>query len=554
MSLFGFNANKNPPNLTGLEGANLNSATIGTLTLTDKIYFQDANNPDTGNNGTYLTADHTTDSFIFNSPQFSSIKFQLGTDLTNSEQIFDINPTSLQFNVANDLKTLDYSELWTLDGATSNIQAQINAINTSISGTNTGAWGSAYYDSTITNPTASATNYGLLNHIDPSGNNVILADASGSAYKTMQVLKPGSYNIQFSVQAQHSSSSKQDMTVWLTHNGTQLANTAGIFTLQANGQNMVVSYNVIMELHTNDKIGLQWSSPDTTAELASITTSGAPLSPAVILTLQQTTNTAPGPQGPQGATGATGATGAQGPTGPQGPQGQKGDPGDVSTAQMTEAITTQAAITLGLATAYTDAAILTLTTDVIDPLAATVALNSEAITTIEGDITTIEGDITTLQNKTYFITSDQISHTYVDSHLDVGDPTAPSLEINVGSTNPLITTNKGGLNITSTGTGAYIALAADEVDITASGTAGLNLNAPGNVIQLDAASTNVFGNLSVNGNLIVGNIKSATSLNITTPSTTIMSAGGLGSVSLGGFTDTVYINGFPFSWYFSSQW
>lgn len=551
MSLFGFNANKNPPNLTGLDGANLNSATIGTLTLTDKIYFQDANNPDTGNNGTYLTADHTTDSFIFNSPQFSSIKFQLGTDQTNSEQIFDINPTSLQFNVASDLKTLDYSELWTLDGATSNIQAQINAINTSISGTNTGAWGSAWYDNTITNPTASATNYGLLNNIDPSGNNVILADASGSAYKTMQVLKAGSYNIQFSVQAQHSSSTKQDMTVWLTHNGTQLANTAGIFTLQANGQNMVVSYNVLMELHINDKIGLQWSSPDTTAVLTSITTTGAPLSPAIIMTLQQITNTTPGPQGPQGATGATGAqgaTGSVGPTGPQGQKGDKGDPGEVTTAQMTEAITTQAAITLGLATAYTDSAILTLTTTVIDPLAATTALNTDAITTIEGDITTIEGDITTLQNKTYFISSDQISHTYVNSHLDVGDPTAPSLEINVGSTNPLITTSKGGLNITSTGTGAYIAMNAEEVDITATGTGGLNLNATGNTIQLDAANTNVFGNLKAT------NLGSTTTLNINAPSTTIQSVAGLGSVSLGGYTDTVYVNGFPFSFYFASQW
>lgn len=53
---------------------------------------------------------------------------------------------------------------------------------------------------------------------------------------------------------------------------------------------------------------------------------------------------ATGPQGPTGATGLTGATGATGPQGPAGPTGPKGDPGDVSTAQLTEAVRTQAEI------------------------------------------------------------------------------------------------------------------------------------------------------------------------------------------------------------------
>jgi len=41
---------------------------------------------------------------------------------------------------------------------------------------------------------------------------------------------------------------------------------------------------------------------------------------------------------------------------------------------------------------------------------------------------------------------------------------------------------------------------------------------------------------------------------IQAPSTTLNSAAGFGDVYLGGFTDTVYLNGFPFSFYFNAQW
>jgi hypothetical protein len=226
---------------------------------------------------------------------------------------------------------------------------------------------------------------------------------------------------------------------------------------------------------------------------------------------------------------------------------------------MTEAITLSATATLASAAAYTDGAILTLTTTTIDPLAATVAINSEAITELETAVGTLE-------DNTKFITSD-ISHTYVDSHLDVGDPLSPQFEINISALTPELTTSTGGMSITSTGTGAYLALTADDITLNATSSAGLNLNATGNVIQLDAASTNVFGNLSVSGtvdlsgantnvsgNLNVGNIKAPSTLNINAPSTNIVSTAGLGSVSIGGFTDTVYINGWPFATYFASQW
>lgn len=461
-------------------------------------------------------------------------------------------------------------EISTLEGinTTQTIQQQIDNINSALAGTD--IWGTFWCDQTITNPTANVVRTAFLNYSDPSGSGVSLADLSGGNYYTVQVSTAGVYSITFSVQTYSTSSSKDDIEFWMRKNGSDIPSTSSIQTLPSNNTYAILTFNTILELGTGDKIAVMWASSSTSMSVITVAAKTspytAPESPSIVLTVAKVENQGPqgppgdvgatGPQGPQGPQGANGTNGANGATGPQGP---KGDPGEVTTAAMDTAISLSAATTLASAGAYTDLAILNLTTDVIDPLAVTVGLNSEAITELEGAVTTLE-------DNTKFITSD-ISHTYVNSHLDVGDPISPLFEVNIAGTTPVLTTATGGMSITAPTSGASIALTADDITLNATSSAGLNLNATGNVIQLDAASTSVFGNLSVNGtvdltganttvsgNLNVGNIRSATSLNIYAPSTTIQSVAGLGSISVGSFTDVVYINGWPFATYFASQW
>ena len=99
MSLFGFNASKNPPNLTNTESAVFTTATVNDLTITDRIYFQSMSSPLTGNLAFNMSVDPVSDNLIINSPQLSSIIFQLGTDPTHAETLFQITPTSLKFSL-----------------------------------------------------------------------------------------------------------------------------------------------------------------------------------------------------------------------------------------------------------------------------------------------------------------------------------------------------------------------------------------------------------------------------------------------------------------------
>jgi len=101
MSLFGYNASKNPPTLTATDSATLSSVTVDDLTVTDRIYFQQSNNPATGNLAFNMSVNQTTDNLIINTPQFSSINFVLGTDPTHQETLFSINSLrSLSFRSA----------------------------------------------------------------------------------------------------------------------------------------------------------------------------------------------------------------------------------------------------------------------------------------------------------------------------------------------------------------------------------------------------------------------------------------------------------------------
>jgi hypothetical protein len=529
MSLFGFNANKNPPTLTGIDTTSANQ-TINDLTITDKIIFEPSTSSNTGNLAFNMSVDPTTDNMTINTPSASSsIKFVQGSVLGQTP-IFNINPTSLNYNVGSTLQTLPYSELNNIKGSTSNIQNQINSI-TNAYGVATGFWGSFYTKTTITNIQNSGVgdvqNACMLTY-DANTNGFSLTDTNatyGGLYNSIVVNNTGIYSISYQIKASHSNTTNDNFRMWLRLNGSDIAQSVSITNLPAaNGSPTAFQSSIlnwIMKLNAGDKIQPMWSSnvsgiilPYAASYSNPTTTSQYP----ILVNIQQVVNTAVGPAGPQGAAGnngsaatvsvgttttlspATSATvtntgtsnaavlnfgipqGIQGPQGAQGPKGDKGADGEVTTGQMNTAIAASSVATLAAAATaaaiYTDAAITANNLAVVAPLATRVGIvEGKTInqTAVAGVSTTFAGSVAT--------------------------DTVAATTANIGT------------------------VAADYINL------GISMGGVGKI-----------------------NLSSTTGANtIYAPSTTIASTAGFGGVYLGGFTDTVYISGLPLSFYFG-QW
>jgi hypothetical protein len=317
MSLFGFSASKNPPTLSGNESANLSTATIKDLTITDHLYFQPATSSDSGNLAFNMSVNPTTDTLTINTPQLSSINFALGTDATHQETLFAINPSSLNFNVSNDLKTLTYDELWTLDGATSNIQTQINAINTAF-GSGSGIWGSFYCDTTLNNNQNGGATYeqnACLSGSDPNTNGFYLTDPNatyGSLCNSIVIENAGVYQISYQARPAHTSTANEPNRIWLRLNGNDISESALINNIPAGTSSFPTAFqplnlNWVMYLDAGDKIQPMWSSPSSNVYLAYSAAFSSPSTTglySVLVNIQQIVNVTTGPQGPAGPAGS----------------------------------------------------------------------------------------------------------------------------------------------------------------------------------------------------------------------------------------------------------
>lgn len=424
MSLFGYSSSRAPATLTGQEsGGYFSSVTIGTAQITDRIYFKQQNDPDTGNLAAYLYVDPVTDNLIYNSPQFSSILYQIGTDPTHAETLFKINPASLEFNVGSSLSTLPYSELWNIAGSTSNIQNQINNLATTV-GNATPKWGAFYSTVTQTNPTANVPMPMTVNVADASGSMVIMADINGGGnYQSIQVLTAGVYNIQFSAQVSHNNSSQDDFDIWLRKNGTDVAGSNSKETVQLNNGYLVAAWNWVLPLAANDKIRIMWAAAHTNVSLpyiaAQTTPYAAPEVPSVIITVTQVMNTSAGIQGPVGPAGPQGATGATGGRGAQGPQGPKGEKGDADNSGWI----------LGLGGVILGGASLAVSSMVALGLFAGATSEGVAeggiIGGIQAQISALDDAVGGLQYKTMLQSCDGATTTYFRNRLSVGTALAP---------------------------------------------------------------------------------------------------------------------------------
>lgn len=115
---------------------------------------------------------------------------------------------------------------------------------------------------------------------------------------TSRIIAPASglYNFQFSAQLTSSNASSKTVWIWPRKNGTDIPNSNSEVTLSANDQDLVVAWNWVVSMATNDYFEIMYASSDTAVSIAAhAATTGAPggatfarpAVPSVILTVTE---------------------------------------------------------------------------------------------------------------------------------------------------------------------------------------------------------------------------------------------------------------------------
>lgn len=107
----------------------------------------------------------------------------------------------------------------------------------------------------------------------------------------IKMLNTGKYNIAFSAQM-HQTASSGVVNVWLSKNGTPVADSNTRFDIAANNPYMVAAWNFFVNAAANDYYEIVWSSSDNHTVLEAVPASGSgatlhPAVPSVILTVNQ---------------------------------------------------------------------------------------------------------------------------------------------------------------------------------------------------------------------------------------------------------------------------
>lgn len=142
-----------------------------------------------------------------------------------------------------------------------------------------------FYDTTDQTAAAANTAYAItFNNTDLSAG-VYLGTPTSRVY----VDRPGTYNFQFSLQLQSTSSaSAKEVYIWARLNGdtTTVANSATKITIQGNNDHYVAAWNFVLKMNTGDYFELMWATTNTTVQiLADPATAFCPAIPSAILTV-----------------------------------------------------------------------------------------------------------------------------------------------------------------------------------------------------------------------------------------------------------------------------
>ena len=135
---------------------------------------------------------------------------------------------------------------------------------------------------TQTNPVANAVNYMTLNNTEEANGISIVSNSQ------ITIARTGVYDVQFSAQLKHTVNQDANVEIWITKNGTALANTNTRLTL-VKDQSQIAAWDWLVTAGTaNDYFQLAWASSDTSMTLPAVDTANTIAGvaiPSVIVTV-----------------------------------------------------------------------------------------------------------------------------------------------------------------------------------------------------------------------------------------------------------------------------
>jgi hypothetical protein len=265
MSILGAGTN----DFANLEGDNELYEIFEDIEVNEAMYLYPRNN--TGYEATLIKNNYdeisNTNQLTLNVPNASDYcMFSYGTATNSYNPFLKISSTGFNANATD----ISWFELSCLDNASSNIQTQINNINTG-----TGYWGGFWSTTTQTNPTANTINLVSYNNSDASNNNVSYSNSSRIAVSTK-----GTYLVVASFQLSKSSgSAEEEIYFFLRKNGTNIDATGYKEFIKSVPKILTASW--ILNLNANDYIEIAWWSSDIHAQLEFIPAgTGTPVYPS----------------------------------------------------------------------------------------------------------------------------------------------------------------------------------------------------------------------------------------------------------------------------------
>jgi len=150
-----------------------------------------------------------------------------------------------------------------------------------------GSYYGSFYDTTNLLLTSATTAYALPLNSTAEANGVSIVSGS-----RITVANAGVYNIQFSTQLDKTDGGDDLVNIWLSKNGTNVANSNGQVTVLGNNGKYLAAWNYVLTLAANDYVQIFAQSPSTSMRVIASGTQTNPARPAVPSTIVTVTQVA----------------------------------------------------------------------------------------------------------------------------------------------------------------------------------------------------------------------------------------------------------------------
>ena len=139
----------------------------------------------------------------------------------------------------------------------------------------------AFYDTTDQTAASTTTAYPITVNTTSIANNVSIVDNSKLTFAV-----EGVYNIQFSIQLSNNDNATQDIDIWFSKNGSDIANSNSRFGLAprksaGDPYHVIGSLNFIDSFQAEDYVELYWRSSSTNAYIEYYSAPSSPTRPAI---------------------------------------------------------------------------------------------------------------------------------------------------------------------------------------------------------------------------------------------------------------------------------